>query len=99
VPGSLAARGKQRSPCAGETEKDPRSDRKAALEALTKLAVKLDHEMSTLAFTKLPRIAREYELSVYDAAYLELAQRRKLPLVSKDAPLRQAALRAKIKVL
>ena len=32
--------------------------------------------------------------SVYDAAYLELAQRRSLSLGCKDGPLRQAATRA-----
>jgi len=38
-------------------------------------------------------------LRVYDAAYFDLAQRRKLPLAGKDGPLREAASRANIKVL
>jgi predicted nucleic acid-binding protein len=63
------------------------------------VAVKIDHEMSVLAFTKLSAIASEFQLSVYDAAYFELAQRRQLPLACKDGPLREAATRANIKVL
>ena len=75
------------------------AERQAALAALQRVAVKIDHEMSSLAFTKLSAIASDYQLSVYDAAYLELAQRRKLPLACKDGPLREAATRADIKVL
>ena len=35
--------------------------------------------------------ARRFKLSVYDALYLELAQRLQLPLVSRDRALRHAA--------
>jgi predicted nucleic acid-binding protein len=37
------------------------------------------------------RLARTHRLSVYDAAYLELAQRECLPLATLDAELRKAA--------
>jgi predicted nucleic acid-binding protein len=37
------------------------------------------------------RLARTYRLSVYDAAYLELAQRERLALATLDADLRTAA--------
>ena len=37
------------------------------------------------------RLARTHRLSVYDAAYLELAQREGLPLATLDADLRKAA--------
>jgi predicted nucleic acid-binding protein len=75
------------------------AERQAALAALQKVAVKIDYEMSVLAFTKLSAIASKHQLSVYDAAYFELAQRRKLPLACKDGPLREAARRANIRVL
>ena len=39
----------------------------------------------------LMTLARQRKLTVYDAAYLELAQRRKLVLGCKDGPLRKAA--------
>ena len=38
------------------------------------------------------RLARTHRLSVYDASYLELAQRESLPLATLDADLRRAAL-------
>lgn len=75
------------------------AERTAALVALQKLRVNLDHEMSSLAFTKLSALATEHELSVYDAAYFELAIRQKLPLACKDGQLKEAATRARIKVL
>ena len=39
-------------------------------------------------------IAREYKLSAYDAAYLELAIRHGAPLATLDAKLRKAARKA-----
>ncbi len=75
------------------------TERQIALAALQTLAVKLDYEMSMLAFTKLSVIAEKHQLSVYDAAYFELAQRRKLPLACRDGALRQAAIRASLQVL
>jgi predicted nucleic acid-binding protein len=38
------------------------------------------------------RLTRTHRLSVYDAAYLELAQREGLPLATLDADLRRAAV-------
>lgn len=40
----------------------------------------------------LPRLARKHSLTTYDAAYLNLAIRKKLPLATADAALRKAAL-------
>lgn len=44
-------------------------------------------------------IAVRHDLTVYDASYLELAQRRKLPLATLDNKLRAAAKKVKVKVL
>jgi len=74
-------------------------DRVTALAALAQLSVVLDHETAALAFGKLSEIATRHELSVYDAAYLELAMRTKLPLACKDGPLRNAAQRRRVKLL
>jgi predicted nucleic acid-binding protein len=68
-------------------------ERQSALGWLRGLPLKLDHEMASLAFTTLSELASVHKLSVYDAAYLELAQRRKLVLGCKDGPLRAAASR------
>ena len=65
----------------------------AALTGLLQVRARVDHETVTIGFTRLSVLALEHRLSVYDAAYLELAQRRKLPLGCKDGPLREAAKR------
>jgi len=95
----LAIGSQQRAFGPGPPQEAFRYERRAALAALQKVAVKIDCEMSALAFTKLSVLAEQHQLSVYDAAYLELAQRRKLALACKDGPLQTAARRAQIKVL
>jgi len=66
-------------------------ERLAGLRWLGGLRVRLDHEMAALAFSRLSDLAMRHRLSVYNAAYLELAQRRKLALACTDGPLKQAA--------
>jgi predicted nucleic acid-binding protein len=44
-------------------------------------------------------LAREHQLSVYDATYLELALRLGLPLATLDARLRDAATRVGVQLL
>lgn len=69
-------------------------DRQAGLGWLRGLRVRVDYEMTTLAFSRLSELAAAHQLSVYDTAYLELAQRRRLVLGCKDGPLRTAAKHA-----
>ena len=66
-------------------------EREIALGWLRNLPVRIDHEMAALAFSKLSELASAYQLSVYDAAYLDLADRRALPLACVDGPLKKAA--------
>jgi predicted nucleic acid-binding protein len=66
-------------------------ERQTALGWLRGLGPRVDHEMASLAFSRLSELATTHQLSVYDATYLELAQRRKLVLGCKDGPLRRAA--------
>jgi predicted nucleic acid-binding protein len=69
-------------------------ERQTALGWLRGLPLRIDHEMASLAFSRLAELAVTLQLSVYDAAYLELARRRQLELGCKDGPLRKAAKRA-----
>jgi predicted nucleic acid-binding protein len=69
-------------------------ERQTALGWLRGLPLAIDHEGSALAFTRLAEIADAYGLSIYDATYLELAQRRQLPLACLDGAFRIAAGRA-----
>ena len=70
------------------------NERKIGLGWLRGLPLRIDQEMASLAFSRLSELAVAHQLSVYDAAYLDLAQRRKLALGCKDGPLRKAARRA-----
>ena len=75
------------------------AERAAALTWLCGLRLRVDHEMATLAFARLSELAAANHLSVYDAAYLELAARRGLPLGCKDGgALKTAALRLGLKL-
>jgi predicted nucleic acid-binding protein len=67
------------------------TDRDVGLRLLRALPFRVDHDAASLAFSKLSELAAAYDVSVYDAAYLELAERRTLPLACKDGPLRKAA--------
>jgi predicted nucleic acid-binding protein len=73
-------------------------DRQTALGWLRGLRLRFDHEMAGLAFSRLSELAAVHRLSVYDAAYLELAQRRRLVLGCKDGPLRTAAKQAGVEL-
>jgi predicted nucleic acid-binding protein len=73
-------------------------ERQVALGWLRALPIRVDHEMTSLAFTRLSELASAYQMSVYDAAYLELAQRRNLTLACKDGPLHAAARRAGVRL-
>lgn len=75
------------------------SERGRALTALQSLRCMVDHEASALAFTDLSKLASDLTLSVYDAAYLELALRLRVPLACKEGPLREAARRRRVRVI
>ncbi len=64
-----------------------------ALHALDDLPVEVDHEAGERAFTDLFELARRERLTVYDAAYLDLALRSALPLATRDRALADAAAR------
>ena len=61
-----------------------RTFRDAALADLARLDISVDPETSNFAWTGTLQFADRFGLTVYDAAYLELAQRRSLPLGSLD---------------
>jgi len=74
-------------------------ERGRALDALGRLPLVVDDEGCRLAFAKTSNLAVEHGLSVYDAAYLELALRRKMPLASRDDALCEAARHCRVKLL
>jgi len=63
------------------------------------LPITLDADTANQAWTATGRLAERIGLSVYDAAYLELAQRDRLPLATLDRELRSAAAALGLSVL
>ena len=55
------------------------------------LPVVLDTQTAAQAWTITHQLAEQHGLTLYDASYLELAQRLELPLATLDADLRTAA--------
>lgn len=65
--------------------------RDTSLADLASMRIMIDTDTDTYAWTNTLRLADRFGLTVYDAAYLELAQRRSMPLASLDRELRAAA--------
>jgi predicted nucleic acid-binding protein len=61
------------------------------LADLALLPITVDPETDRQAWGATLQLAVRHRLTLYDAAYLELAQRRRLPLATLDRELRQAA--------
>jgi predicted nucleic acid-binding protein len=64
------------------------------LSLLKRLPIALDDETGARAWQESLALARAHNLSVYDAAYLELSLRRNLPLATIDGRLKAAAVAA-----
>lgn len=69
------------------------------LRLLGQLPIETDTETHLRATRDTLALARPERLTAYDAAYLELAMRRGLPLASRDQDLRAAAKRLGVGVL
>jgi predicted nucleic acid-binding protein len=65
--------------------------RDQSLAELTQLPITIDPDTSIYAWTATLRLAERFALTIYDSSYLELAQRRGLPLATLDTELREAA--------
>jgi predicted nucleic acid-binding protein len=75
----------------------------ADLPRFLDLLGQLDYAVDTLKpfsqFDLILPFAREYDLTVYDAAYLHCAASNRLPLAAFDKPLSRAAKRAGVPVI
>ncbi len=76
-----------------------RADNARFVELIRTMPVELDPETGSRALGDTLPLARRTNLSAYDAAYLELAVRRALPLATLDAPLKKAARRLRVAIL
>jgi predicted nucleic acid-binding protein len=69
------------------------------VEQLARLPIEVDIEATDHALAGVLLLAAQLGLTTYDAAYLDLAQRRNLPLATLDKRLRAACATAKLEVL
>lgn len=70
-----------------------------SLASLAQLPIAVDEATCARAWSDTLALARSDGLTLYDAAYLELAQRRGLPLASCDRALVEAARRHRLSVI
>ena len=74
------------------------ADSQRFISLLDRLNIVTDPATAAHALSDSLNLARRYKLSAYDAAYLELAQRRGLPLATLDADLAKAAATAGVPI-
>lgn len=75
------------------------SDRDAALAFLASLDIEIDPDTMRRAWSDTLALSSRFRLTVYDAAYLDLAHRRGLPLATLDGELRTVAEALGVQVL
>lgn len=73
--------------------------RDSTLADLALLPIQTDSETDRHAWGTTARLAERHRLTLYDAAYLELALRRQLPLATLDRELRSAAKKEDVQLL
>jgi predicted nucleic acid-binding protein len=73
--------------------------RDSSLAELMHLPITIDPHTNSYAWSATLRLAEKFSLTVYDAAYLELAHRHSIPLGTLDRELRAAAISAGIEIL
>lgn len=74
------------------------ADSQRYITLLGRLNIVVDQATAAHALGDTLHLARRYQLSAYDAAYLELALRTALPLATLDASLAKAASRAGVAI-
>ena len=68
-------------------------------DELSQLPIETEPPLTTLQTKLVLTLGEKHGLTVYDAAYLELAQRRQLPLGTLDGDLRAAAQKIGVTLL
>ncbi len=74
------------------------SFRNQAFEEIPMLQLNFDVEGLEEVWGLTSELADQYRLTIYDAIYLELAKRKRLPLATLDRSLKRAAIEAGVKL-
>jgi len=69
------------------------------LADLAVLPIALEQCPSEIVFGRIQSLSRKYSLTVYDAAYLDLALERGLPLATLDEDLMRAGKKASVELI
>jgi len=69
------------------------------LDQFGKLPIEIDSSTTNSAWKEILSIARQQHLTTYDACYVELANRLKLPLASNDKEMIGAAMKLGIEII
>ncbi len=74
------------------------SDSREFLNILRTFPILVDNNTSDIIQNKILELARNNHLTSYDASYLELAIRYRIPLATLDKKLKQAAIQNEVKI-
>ncbi|MEO7397690.1 MAG: type II toxin-antitoxin system VapC family toxin [Ilumatobacteraceae bacterium] len=74
------------------------AQRVAFIEELLRLPIEVEHRSARSVLDTHVALAEQYALTAYDAAYLDLALRKGVPLASQDKALKAAAKKAGVKL-
>jgi len=75
------------------------AQRMAFIEELLRLPIEVESSSARAVLDGQAALAERYLLTAYDAAYLDLALRRNLPLATQDKAMKAAAGKAGIKIV
>ena len=70
----------------------------AFVEELLKLPIEIEHRSARAVLEVHINLAEQYTLTAYDAAYLDLALRKGVALMTQDQALRSAASKAGVRI-
>jgi predicted nucleic acid-binding protein len=73
--------------------------RDGVLARLAELPIVTDQDSDTYVWSAAVQLSEQHNLTVYDASYLELAQRRRLSLATLDSALARAAAAERVPVI
>lgn len=75
------------------------AQRMAFIEELLRLPVEVESSSARTVLDSQVALAERYALTAYDAAYLDLALRRNLPLATQDKAMKSAAGKAGVAIV
>jgi predicted nucleic acid-binding protein len=84
---------------AARSNRIPAREIQDLFDDLGALRLQVDEGTAGAAFHRIADLAAQYELTTYDAAYLELAERADLPLATRVRALARAARAAGLRLL